>query len=197
MNNRQLAALETRKKLVETAKKIISDKGLTNVSVEDITDACGVSKGTFYTYFKRKEDIVFELSKGIFDEILVNAKSGSKTMLERLKEYMVNFSTYIEKSSLKLAQEWIKNVVDPDISKEGIWKMEKDISALRELLEFGKGNAMLSAEAPTEKLAYTINDILYGQMLCWAMSGGAYSFSSRTEEFADMYLNAIIGKYLL
>ena len=61
MGSRQEAALQTRKKLTEAGKKIICEKGLTNTSIEEITEAAGVSKGTFYTYFKRKEDIVFAL----------------------------------------------------------------------------------------------------------------------------------------
>ena len=129
MTNRQLAAAETRKALVEAAKKIICDKGLANTSIEEITEASGVSKGTFYTYFKRKEDIVFELSKGIFDEILANAKNHEGTIIEKLENYMVCFSGYIEKGSVKLTQEWIKNVVDPDISDVGIGKLKKDLLA--------------------------------------------------------------------
>ena len=61
MTNRQLAALETKRKLLEAAKRIVCEKGLINTSVEEITKSCGVSNGTFYTYFKRKEDIVFAL----------------------------------------------------------------------------------------------------------------------------------------
>ena len=62
MTNRQLAALETRRKLLKTAKTLICEKGLVNTSILEITKACGVSNGTFYTYFKRKEDVVFALS---------------------------------------------------------------------------------------------------------------------------------------
>ena len=43
MTNRQLAALETKRKLLETAKKIVGEKGLVNTSIEEITKACGVS----------------------------------------------------------------------------------------------------------------------------------------------------------
>ena len=135
MTNRQLAAAETRKKLVDTAKAIICDKGLTNTSVEEMTEACGVSKGTFYTYFKRKEDIVFELSRGMFDEILENAEKQDGTIVEKLEYYMTHFAEYIEKSSVKLAQEWVKNVVDPDISEIGINKLAKDSAAVYRLLQ--------------------------------------------------------------
>ncbi len=196
MTNRQLAAAETRKKLVEAAKTIICDKGLTNTQIEEITDACGVSKGTFYTYFKRKEDIVFELSEGIFDEILANAKDCKGTIIQKLENYMINFSGYIEKSSVKLAQEWIKNVVDPDITDVGINKLHKDLSAVTEILQSGIRTGLLKDDTPVEQLADTINDLLYGQMLCWTMSGGAYSFEERTKEFCKTYLNILLEQYL-
>lgn len=196
MTNRQLAAAETRKRLVEAAKAIICDKGLTNTQIEEITDACGVSKGTFYTYFKRKEDIVFELSERVFNEILVNAKDCKGTIIQKLENYMINFSGYIEKSSVKLAQEWIKNVVDPDITDIGINKLHKDLSAVIEILQSGIETGLLKDNTPVEQLADTINDLLYGQMLCWAMSGGAYSFEERTRNFCKIYLNILLKQYL-
>ena len=196
MTNRQLAAAETRKRLVEAAKAIICDKGLTNTQIEEITDACGVSKGTFYTYFKRKEDIVFELSERVFNEILVNAKDCKGTIIQKLENYMINFSGYIEKSSVKLAQEWIKNVVDPDITDIGINKLHKDLSAVIEILQSGIETGLLKDNTPIEQLADTINDLLYGQMLCWAMSGGAYSFEERTRNFCKIYLNILLKQYL-
>ena len=74
MTNRQLAALETKRKLLETAKKIVGEKGLVNTSIEEITKACGVSNGTFYTYFKRKEDVIFALSREMYQEIYEEAR---------------------------------------------------------------------------------------------------------------------------
>lgn len=197
MTNRQIAAAETRRRLVEAAKNIICEKGLSNTQIEEITDACGVSKGTFYTYFKRKEDIVFELSEGMFDEILANAKACEGTIIDKLINYMMNFSGYIEKSSVKLAQEWIKNVVDPDISDVGTNKLNKDLSAVSELLQSGVETGLLKESTPVDRLSYTVNDLLYGQMLCWAIRGGAYSFEVRTKEFCEMYLDALMKPYLI
>ena len=85
MTSRQQTAAKTREKLVNAAKEIICEKGLTNTSIDEITERCGVAKGTFYTYFKRKEDIVFELSRGMFDEILDNAKNMRGLFLISLK----------------------------------------------------------------------------------------------------------------
>lgn len=199
MTNRQIAALETRKKLLEAAKKIICEKGLINTSIAEITKACGVSNGTFYTYFKRKEDIVFALSREIFQEIFDKAQNHSGTFMERLVFFMISFSRYIEKSSLKLCQEWVRNTVDPDFveSQDDKNKLHTDIKSIQEIIESGVKRGELKADTPVSILAHTLMDILYGEMLCWDMSGGAYSFEARTEEFCDTFLGAIINPYLV
>ena len=53
---RQEMALKTRENIVEAAKKVISKKGFKGAYIQDITEQAGVAKGTFYTYFKTKEE---------------------------------------------------------------------------------------------------------------------------------------------
>lgn len=51
-------AIRTKATLLESAKKLITERGFDRVSVEDITSGAGVAKGTFYHYFKSKEDLI-------------------------------------------------------------------------------------------------------------------------------------------
>ena len=196
MTNRQLAAIETKKKLIEAAKNIICEKGLINTSVEEITKACGVSNGTFYTYFKRKEDIVFALGDYMYQELYEQAMAYEAGIMERLALYITRFAEYTEKSSLKLCQEWVRNAVDPDISPEGKTKLCADIVAIKGLLDSAVQKGELKNDTPVELLAETFTDILYGQMLCWDISGGSYSFGERTEKFCENFLRSIINPYL-
>lgn len=198
LTNRQLAALETKRKLLDAAKQLISEKGLVNTSIEEIAKASGVSTGTFYTHFKKKEDIVYELSYEMYDEIISQALEHEGDFLTRLTFFMTNFSGYIEKSSLKLCQEWVRNTVDPDlldIPKEES-KLYLDIESMRAFIKDGIVRAELIAETPVDVLAHTLIDILYGQMLCWDMSSGAYSFEERTREFCQYFLKNLIMPYL-
>ena len=186
MTNRQLAALETRKKLLEAAKKIVCEKGLINTSIEEITKACGVSNGTFYTYFKRKEDVIFTLSREVYQEIYENAQAHEGSFMEGLTFYMVNFSGYIEKSGLKLCQEWVRNTVDPDLVEnlDDKNKLRMDIDSMKGLMKRGVERGELKKDTPVDVLSHTLVDVLYGEMLCWDMTGGAYSFEERTKELA-------------
>ena len=166
MTNRQLAALETKKKLLHAAKEVICEKGLANVSVAEITKKCGVANGTFYTYFKRKEDIVFALSREMYQEVLDKALEYPGTFMERLSFFMTSFTDRIEKSGLKLCQEWVRNTVDPDLveNEDDRSKLTFDIHSLTVLLEDGIERGELASDAPVSILAYTLADILYGEV---------------------------------
>lgn len=199
MTNRQLAALETKKRLLASAKALICAKGLANTSVAEIAKQSGVASGTFYTYFKRKEDVVLALSREMYQEVLDQALQCSGTFAERLAYFMVSFTDCIEKSGLKLCQEWVRNTVDPDLaeSADDGSKLTFDIRSLAALLTDGVQRGELRADTPVDVLAHTLADLLYGQMLCWDMSGGAYSLAKRTEEFCDFFLESVLASYLM
>ena len=60
LTSRQKKALETREKLLKTSLDLFNKYGFEHVSVEQITKACNVSKGTFYTHFPSKYDVILE-----------------------------------------------------------------------------------------------------------------------------------------
>ena len=57
---------ETRKKELKEliflkAVQLFQERGYENVTVQDITTACGIAKGTFFNYFPKKENILLFL----------------------------------------------------------------------------------------------------------------------------------------
>ena len=71
-----------KKLLMEAAVKVMSNKGYNNSSISDITKEAHVSVGTFYSYFKNKEDIL----EYIYDEISEIYFNISKMYLINTKE---------------------------------------------------------------------------------------------------------------
>ena len=114
MNKRQLAAQETKRKLVMAGLELIKEKGFESINVEDITNKAGVAKGTFYTYFKRKEDIVMEISRTPFGEIADELeRMENAELFEKLRHYFRRFMEQVEFCGIQICREWIKNVIDP------------------------------------------------------------------------------------
>lgn len=67
--NRKKRADERRGQLLEAARTVFSSKGYHAATVEDITKAAGVAKGTFYLYFSKKREIFYELIAQFFEMV--------------------------------------------------------------------------------------------------------------------------------
>uniref|UniRef100_A0A7C5SWT3 TetR/AcrR family transcriptional regulator n=1 Tax=Thermocrinis ruber TaxID=75906 RepID=A0A7C5SWT3_9AQUI len=68
-----------KERLLEYAKILFSQKGYYATSVEDIVESAGFSKGTFYFYFKSKE----ELFKSLVEEMHLNIVKRLENFLEK------------------------------------------------------------------------------------------------------------------
>ena len=63
LTERKKKALETRSKLLHKSLELFGKYGFEHVTIEQITKACNVSKGTFYTHFPSKYDVILEKFK--------------------------------------------------------------------------------------------------------------------------------------
>lgn len=65
---------ERRKEILETAERLFLTKGYTKTTVNDILKEIGIAKGTFYYYFKSKEEVMDEIIMRIIKEDVTKAK---------------------------------------------------------------------------------------------------------------------------
>src|SRR5258706_4986135 len=65
----QKAREERRATLLVVARTIFSDKGYHRTSIDDLIEAAGVARGTFYLYFESKRAIFDELLDGLFSTL--------------------------------------------------------------------------------------------------------------------------------
>lgn len=55
----------TRGELVAAAERLVAQRGLDALSIDEITEAADVAKGTFYTHFHDKDDLVAAIGRQI------------------------------------------------------------------------------------------------------------------------------------
>ena len=201
MTNRQKAAMETRKRLLIAARKLLYDKDFSEITVADIAKEAGVAVGSFYVYFKRKEDIVEGLEDYDFYHLaqIVNGMT-EKGILDRLAYYCHEFMKGIEDYGLEITRQWIRNNVAPQRMRhhdEDITKYTFDVRTLQSILQEGVTCGLLKPETPVDDLSLFINAELYGLMLAWCMSNGAVVGSERTETLVRQGLAKIFEPYII
>ena len=70
MERKKSVKSQKRKKIVDKAWELFAKNGYEETKVEDITKELGVSKGSFYTYFATKDELLYEILGKIKKEII-------------------------------------------------------------------------------------------------------------------------------
>ena len=95
---------QTMNRIFDSAESLFSEKDFHDVKMEEIAKKAGVGKGTIYTYFKSKEDLLFQCLTHNVEEhqkgfsIVVNSGKDFKSILPDVFNYMYSF--FKEKSPL-------------------------------------------------------------------------------------------------
>jgi AcrR family transcriptional regulator len=66
---RQARAVETQQHLLAAARQVFGERGYRGTSVAAITEAASTAHGTFYLYFRNKEDAFLQLLASSIDEL--------------------------------------------------------------------------------------------------------------------------------
>lgn len=80
-----------RETLLAAARHCMARDGWRNLTIDEVCSTAGVSKGMFYTYFGRKEDVLFALldeDSASLDSLLAEVEDSSSSGIQRLRQYL-------------------------------------------------------------------------------------------------------------
>ncbi len=152
-----------RKEIIQAAKVLFEEQGYENTPVEHIINAAKIAKGTFYYYFKTKQDILNEIVNDISQQMywLIEelSKSRSITAMEKINRIFVgqdkklianpeimNAIHVVENRELqeKLNIYYIEKII-PVIAdvfnqgyEEGLWNKKVSVQSMRIILGGGQ-----------------------------------------------------------
>ncbi len=158
MTKRQKQAQETRRILFENAVTLFREKGFDSVTVEEITTRAGTAKGSFYTYFRTKSDIIIEEFKAI-DDFYFKYQHNLKrygTARARLTAFIKTQTKHVRDgvgiAMLKIL--YSTNISDP-LAEKFLINPQRYLHALvKEIIVFGQENGEfrkdVDADAPDQ-----------------------------------------------
>ena len=160
----------TRTAIFESGTKLFIERGFSACSVQDITEAAGVPKGSFYNHFKSKEalaaQIVIEYGKGSTDRsILTNPELPALT---RLKKHFAALNEYFSQCADGcLVGKFMAEVsTDTPHIREGLLGVLKlwceEISSA---IEAGQKQGSIRKDLKAEELAAFLIDAYEGAIL--------------------------------
>ncbi len=174
MGRRQRRAAETRVRLFRCALKLFAERGFPNVTVEDITEAADVGKGTFFNYFESKDHVLgvmAEIQLGKVREAAALAESGQQTIYSVLHRLFLRVAEEPGRSpdlaraliSSFLASESVRSLIDLNMS-EGRRMVAQVVAA-------GQKRREIDPRLKKEKVAIQLQQAFMGTLLLWSLHG--------------------------
>lgn len=192
-------AEKTRSRLLESARRLISERGFDHVSVEDITKDSGVAKGTFYHYFECKEEVVAELSFQSIQTIIKKAIDYDGDVRERCLYYFIELYKDASWSGVRLVRQWMKETMEaetPDSRTreclDGIRNTVMDIF----VTGLGKVKGELRADAPLDMLSKLLMSHFFGVLTIWCMMNGEWDIVADADVYAKTDIDNLLGAYI-
>ena len=100
--------MDKRKAILEAAVELIAEKGYNHTSMQQIADSVEISKGSLYSFFPSKEDLIISIYEHyqqlVFERAFVVGLDGNLPAYERFaKQFQVQFEGILEyKSYMKM-----------------------------------------------------------------------------------------------
>ena len=198
MTHRQEAARETRRKIVEAGLALVRSGGFGAVSVEAITRAAGVAKGTFYVHFPSKEHLATELCLEPYEALSREVLASKGTLPRRLGRLFRGWARVADASGVEVVREWYRIAFQPAEAAELVLIFfTRDRAVIETLLREAAAAGELRPDAPIDSVA----DVLYAQMqglaAVWCMTAGASDrLLPSVERFLRNHLPAILAPFL-
>ncbi|GAB6066307.1 TetR/AcrR family transcriptional regulator [Aquifex pyrophilus] len=159
-------SVQTREKLLRAAKKVFAERGFHNAQISHIIDEAGVARGTFYLYFKGKEEIFKEILNEVITELKKRIKviDLSRDPVEQLKENIINVIDYALQER-ELARIVLNKNCDPELFSVVDEFFEEVRKTVKSSLDKGVSLGIIR-EVNTEILSYalvgTLKEVIRG-----------------------------------
>ncbi len=170
---RQRRSAEIRERLFRAALSLFAEKGFAETTVEDITEAADVGKGTFFNYFPSKDHILVafgEMQLGKLTAAVEQARQSSEPMPE-----------FMRRLSRLMTEEPGRNpvivrlILAGPLSREPVrseirGKLEEGRRLLTELMSLGQERGEIRRDRAGADLGLAMQQAAFGTLLMWSLT---------------------------
>ena len=175
-DRRQRRSTEIRERLFRAALGIFAKKGYAETTVEDITNAADLGKGTFFNYFPSKEHLL-----AAFSDMQVGKLAAA---VEDMRIHPQPMEQFLESLTVRMTEEpartpeVVRALLQANLSSSSVRGLMQEKNArsealLTELMRLGQDRGELRRDLEPLQLARVFRQTTFGTLLLWSVYGDA------------------------
>ena len=181
------ATSESRRLLLKTAKKLFMENGYFNTTIRQITSEADLSTGTFYHFFKSKEElaqVLCDTDSGVYD-LLEDMNEKIKDPIFHLTKYLHSYADFWLSIGWGLSSQLLLHTL-PDMDTV------TEVQSVRIFIEAAqKAGTMNCKLTPKEASEYIFTSAI-GMLYKWVELKGNYDLKMLSEKFTTILLQGLV-----
>ena len=162
-----------REHIIESAMKVVAEKGFAKTRMDDVAAESGLSKGLLYWYFKSKEEILIAIAELLFGgelrrmgKLQVDGQSA-QACLETFLDMFIDDLRGMEKVSSIIFEFYALAFRNATVRRVMQEFLHKFVSSLEPIVQSGIDSGEF-APGDAREITLTIGSTLEGTLLLWA-----------------------------
>jgi AcrR family transcriptional regulator len=184
---------EIRERLFRSALRLFAERGFMETTVEDITEAADVGKGTFFNYFRTKEHVLATFGAerlASFERALERAKDGP--VLPVLRELTSDLAGPYTENSALLRAIYAAHASCASVRAELHKRLQTGRRLLAEIFAIAQQRGEVRRDIPATELARLTQVVLLGITLAWALHPDS-SLGGTSQQAWDLFLPGLVA----
>ncbi|MGB0035407.1 MAG: TetR/AcrR family transcriptional regulator [Candidatus Acidiferrales bacterium] len=164
---------ETRDRLYKAALQLFAERGYVETTVEDITEAADVGKGTFFNYFPTKEHVLATYGEeriATIESALKKARSADAPVLPVIKELATDLAGQSSLSPALLRAIFAAHMSCAPVRAELQGRLQRGRRLMAEIFSLAQRRGEVRRDLPAVELARLTHLIMMGTTIAWALN---------------------------
>lgn len=182
---------ETKELLVDVAFGLFTERGYSNVTMEEVAQAAGISRSTAYRRFATKDDIVLEVPRrwlGAFDAAVADLGEGV-SLTDAVTAATLAVARHIDEHQAMVRAAYSILETAPSLQQSGVattaW-LERFVRLLEDRAAPGSGTKPGMDAETARTIAGAYLGAIDAMMQHWAMTGGTSSVAESSQRLLEL-----------
>src|SRR5580658_7324109 len=190
---RERRRTEIRERLFSSALRLFAERGFMETTVEDITEAADVGKGTFFNYFRTKEHVLATFGAerlASFERALERAKDGP--VLPVLRELTSDLAGPYTENSALLRAIYAAHASCASVRAELHKRLQTGRRLLAEIFAIAQERGEMRRDISPAEMARLVQIVLLGVTLAWALHPDS-TLRPTAQQAWDLFLPSLLA----
>jgi len=173
-DRRSRRSAELRERLFRAALDLFAKKGFAETTVEDITNAADVGKGTFFNYFPSKDHILLAFGEMQLAK-LQSAVEEARQTAEPLSQFLRSLGSRMTEEPTRnpaIIRAVLQAYLSSTPVREAMMDLQKRVLELHsEMIRLGQQKGEIRDDLPALEIAQVFRQAIFGTLLIWSLYG--------------------------